>query len=299
MREKAVIGLIAPGSSVNPGAIDLCVRAIERLGFNAVVGDACVGYQDENGIRFNDAERARDLMRMFADPCVSGIMALRGGYGCGRLLNLVDYELIGRNRKPLFGYSDITALHVALAQKAGLRTYHTPMPATEFIDGMDNFSTEHLLRCLHEIKPFGAIDNPPDIPLITLRKGQCEGILVGGNLAVITSLLGTPYEIDTCGKVLFLEDIDEPYYKIDRMLLQLRLAGKFDDCAGVLFGSFTQEGNALNCNILAEIFNSYFRDRKNPVIYNLACGHCLPTVSLPLGRRVFVDADNVKIGGIE
>jgi len=294
MKKGSVIGLIAPGSCVSPGAIDLCVRAIEQLGFNAVVGDACVGYQNNN-IRFNDAERARDLERMFADPCVSGVMALRGGYGCGRILDLIDYELINRNKKPLFGYSDITALHVSLGQKAGLQTYHTPMPATEFAGEMDTFSMEYLLRCLGEVSPFGVVANLNNIPFITLIGGQCEGVLTGGNLAVITSLLGTPYEIDTRGKVLFLEDVDEPYYKIDRMLLQLRLAGKFRDCAGVLFGSFTQDENKLDKRVLSEIFKNHLCNESKPTLYNLACGHCLPTISLPLGRHVFIDADNREI----
>ena len=298
MRQGDVVGLIAPGSSVSPGAIDLSVKAIEKMGFNVVLGKACVGSDlDIEGIRFNDEARALDIMEMFLDESVSGVLALRGGYGSGRVLDLLDYGIIRRNKKPLFGYSDITALHIALAQGAGSQTYHMPMPVTEFNGGVDGFTMDYLMRCLCEVKPFGVIENPPGKPMRTLVGGKCEGVLVGGNLAVITSLLGTPYEINTKGRVLFLEDVDEPLYKIDRMLLQLRMAGKFRDCAGVIFGSFTNNGEEISDGLLAGVFNGLCKNK--PLIYGLACGHCLPTVSLPFGKLVFVDADKQIIHVVE
>jgi len=297
------IGLIAPGSPVAAGAIELSIKALQKLGCEAKSrgGTYSTDYI-ETGVPFNDAERAGEIMLMFKDPNVQGIMALRGGYGCGRILDMLDYDFIAANKKPIFGYSDITALHIALNQKAGLRTYHTPMPATELINAVDEYTLFYLLRCLREDNPFGKIENPRGIALKTLKGGKCSGILTGGNLCLITSLLGTPYEIETRNKIIFLEDVDEQPYKIDRMLLQLRLAGKFDNCAGVLLGSFTNSALSVSAspaavysesnNQLYEIFTNHFLRCNKPVIYNFSCGHIMPTASLPLGRFMHMNADD-------
>jgi muramoyltetrapeptide carboxypeptidase len=296
MRAGATIGLIAPGSTTPPGAVELAAKAVERYGFKVVVGRSCHGSDFERsiGIPFNDETRVKDMHGMFSDPGIDGIMAIRGGYGCARLLGLIDYELIRRNPKPLFGYSDVTALHVALGQRADIRTYHTPMPS-ELINKPDEVTEGYFLRCLYEKRPFGAVMNPHGKPLVTLSEGKREGVLTGGNLSVITSLLGTPYEVKTKGKVLFLEDVNEPPYKIDRMFLQLRLAGKFRDCAGVLLGSFVCDGREGDGKVFRDIFKDHLRGEKKPVLYGLACGHIMPTVSLPLGEKILLDADNKTI----
>jgi muramoyltetrapeptide carboxypeptidase len=296
MRAGATVGLIAPGSTTSPGAVGLSVKAVERYGFKVVVGRSCHGSDFERnvGIPFNDETRVKDLHDMYADPCIDGVMAIRGGYGCSRLLGLIDYDLIRRNPKPLFGYSDITALHTALGQRADVRTYHTPMPS-ELINKPDELTEGYFLRCLYEKRPFGAVLNPQGKPLAALCEGKREGALTGGNLSVIASLLGTPYEVKVKGKILFLEDINEPLYKIDRMFLQLRLAGKFRECAGVLLGSFTENGKEADSKVLKDIFKDHLRGERKPVIYGLACGHIMPTVSLPLGERVLLDADNKTV----
>lgn len=263
---------------------------MRSLGYNAVAGGLCV---DPNEIRFNDSERARVLNGMFADKGIDGIMALRGGYGCGRILDFIDYKTVRENPKPLYGYSDVTALHIALYQKAGLRTYHTPMAASELIHGVDAVTAGYLTRCLSEAVPFGEIV----LGFKTLNRGKCTGVLTGGNLSVIVSLMGTEYEIATEHKVLFMEDVGEPLYKIDRMLQQLRMAGKFRDCAGIVFGSFTESfGVEIENPLLYDIFRYHTAHNSKPAVYGLPCGHCMPTLSLPLGRAVTLDTDKMVIG---
>ncbi len=244
-----------------------------------------------------DEERKNALMEAFLDLEVKGVFCARGGYGVSRLLDKVDYKVIQKNPKVLVGYSDITALHTAIQQKCGVVTYHGPMVTTDKMDLQENyFSLNSLKKTIMAQNPLGEVKNPENIPIYSLVKGKTEGILTGGNLTLISQTLGTPYEIDTKDKILFLEDIGEKTYSIDRMLSHLKLAGKLRDCRGIVLGTFTDcevedENHGLT---LEDIFKEILVPLQKPILANLQAGHNSPTLTLALGGFYKLDGDKEK-----
>ncbi|KYD07902.1 LD-carboxypeptidase [Heyndrickxia sporothermodurans] len=284
------IGLIAPASPTNKDRTFKAIETIEHLGFRVIVGDSC--FQVLGGyLAGTPKSRASELNSMFKDDEVDAILCLRGGYGTPQILTYLDYEMIAENPKLFIGYSDITALHIALMQKSHLATIHGPMAASDLIDA-DDFTKQALLRTVIDSRPLGKLENPNKENMCSLVAGEATGEIVGGNLSLICALLGTPYELDTTGKLLFLEEIDEEPYKVDRMLTQLMLAGKLTDAAGIILGSWTNcEGKAYpNGFTLMDVFKNIFIPINKPTIYNVFAGHCETKLTLPLGVKARVDA---------
>ncbi|MBQ2957484.1 MAG: LD-carboxypeptidase [Clostridia bacterium] len=295
------IGFIGPSGAVRTeGTIERAVAETEKMGFRVKLGESCgkaYGY-----LSGTDEVRARDVNKMFLDDGVDAIFCLKGGYGTMRMLDLLDYEAIAAHPKIFVGYSDITAMHIAFLEKAGLATFHGPMPVSSWADGeMDALTRESFFRTLMQDKPAGELVNAPDYPRQTVVPGECEGLLVGGNLSLIVGLLGTPYELDTRGRILFIEDVGEKTYAIDRMLTHLRLAGKFDDCAGVVLGDFK------NCEIeypdygftLGEIVRDVIVPCGKPIFSGLQSGHCTPKLTLPFGVKCRMDAGKCALTVLE
>lgn len=285
-----VIGLVAPsGAMREKEALAIGAEKLAANGFTLCYGKS-VG-QVQGYLSGPDDLRAQDLNEMFLNPHVDAIVCVKGGYGTPRILDLLDYEAARRHPKPLVGFSDITALHSAYHMKSGLVTLHGPMPYSSALFPPDPLGEASLLRLLCYPKACGPVENPS--PLLPLAPGKAEGQLVGGNLTLLTALLGTPYEPDTRGKLLFLEEIGEETYKVDRMLNQLRLAGKLRDCAGLVLGHFT------DCVVeypdfgltLAQIFEEYLGSLGKPVLAGLCAGHGTPNLSLALGARYGLDAE--------
>ena len=185
-----------------------------------------------------DDLRADDLNQMFVDDEVKGIICLRGGYGAPRILDAIDFNSIRRYPKVFVGYSDITALHLAIQKHAGLLTFHGPM-ITELADEPDPLTWPTLLQHLTSLSSIGRYDEPLDMFRCTITPGVVEGPLVGANLSLISTTLGTPYEIETMGTILFLEDIGEKPYSIDRMLTQLKFTGKLQAAKGIVLTDFS------------------------------------------------------------
>jgi len=286
------VALIAPSGAVVPERIVPAIKAVKAMGFEAVPG---AGITER--LRYmagNDNVRARDINSMFARRDIRGIIAMRGGYGASRLLELLDYEAIRRNPKFFAGYSDITVLHTVLNQRCGLISFHAPMAATELCCGADHYTREMFINAAMG-RFRGTVQNPPDMKIKTLRGGRCAGRLAGGNLTSIVAGLGTRYELDTSGKILFLEEVNEPPYKIDRLLTQLRLSGKLDAAAGIVLGSFEDCGEELE---LLEIWHEVLPYKK-PVVYNLAAGHRLPMASLALGAKYLLNAERGVLACME
>lgn len=295
LKEGDKIGLIGPCSPTPEDRIEPSIKVMKELGFKVVLGESCTGYH--GFLSGSDELRASDINRMFNDKSIKGIFAIRGGYGAARLLDMLDYEMIAKNPKVFAGYSDVTTLHNVFNKKCNLITFHTPMPSTELYKGVDSYTMDYFRKNIFREEPLGVLKNPDGQEIKTLVGGKAKGKLVGGNLSLVVSSLGTPYEINTKGKILFLEDVDESPYRIDRMLLQLKQSGKFKDAAGIILGAWTnceaEEGENSLC--LIEVFEELIKPENKPTIYNLACGHCMPTMSLPLGSKVTVDGDKREV----
>ncbi|MBA6098318.1 LD-carboxypeptidase [Pseudomonas juntendi] len=234
-----------------------------------------------------DQQRLQDLHDAFADPAIDAILCMRGGYGSMRLLDQLDFQLIRRNPKPLIGYSDITALHTALYRQAGLITFHGGMLNADLLGGKLAPTESSLLAQLGgHVRAGEQIAHPAGYAMSTVMPGVASGRLLGGNLSMLGATLGTVAELDTEGCILFIEDVNEPLYRVDRLLTQLRLAGKLAGVKGVLVGDFAGITTAALTPLLEETFGPL----GVPVLAGWRSGHCDPNVCLPLGARVRLDS---------
>lgn len=231
------IGLVSSASAArDPQLIDKGIAHLESLGFRVKEGryTRCrLGY-----LAATDKQRASDLNAMLRDSRVDAVMCVRGGYGTMRLLEAIDYEAARKNPKPIIGFSDITALHLAFWRRLRLVTFHGPMLLSAFAKEQPQpYTVETMLRVLTKPKPAGSLwQGYRDRQFRVVREGSARGRLVGGNLSLVAALIGTPFEIETRGAIVYLEDVDEKPYRIDRMLTQLLLAGKLRDARGIVFG---------------------------------------------------------------
>lgn len=300
LKKGDTVALISASGATPAHRIKPAIQAVEKLGFRVVVGETCRARHGYFG--GNDELRAKELNDMFRNPEIDGIFCIRGGYGATRILPMLDLEMIKENPKVFAGYSDVTALHIVFNQQCGFVTYHSPMPSTEFIQHkMDDYTREYFINSVTNTGWNDYfLENPLDQKLVTVVPGTATGQLVGGNLTLIAASLGTPYEIDLNGKIVFLEDIDENVQRIDRMLTQLALSGKLQQLSGILLGGWTDCGpmdvnNEENNLSLEEVFEEILVPLNIPILKDVTCGHVLPTMSLPLGKTVAIDATNKTI----
>ncbi len=295
LKKGDCIGLVAPSSPTPEEKVVRSKETLEGLGFKVKIGQSCYGrYGYLSG---SDDLRAEDLNMMFRDNNIDGIMCIRGGYGTPRILEQIDYDCIRNNPKVFIGYSDITAIHIALNQVCRLVTFHGPMASTDMIKNFDDFTRESLMNCIMYEDVVDAVTNPDGHIIETLVGGCVEGLLVGGNLSLIAATIGTPYEIDTRGKILFMEDIDEEPYSIDRMLTQLSLARKLDEASGFILGDWNNCKSKPNepSLTLTEVFNDLLVPQNKPTLCNVRAGHCKPMITLQLGRKISIDGNQGKI----
>ena len=290
------IALINPSGAIYERApYDVAILSLQALGFK--VREAPNLRARYGHLAGTDAQRAADVNAMFADPSVHGILAVTGGSGGGRMLPLVDYELIRRNPKVLGGFSDLTALINAVQQRTGLVTFHCPMGASEW----NEFSVRHFRGTLMDGEAM-LLTNPTDKDdalvskanrTTALRGGKARGVLVGGNLAVLSAIAGSPYWPRFEGAILFLEEVNEYIYRVDRMLSTLKLAGALDRLAGVVLGGFTrcEPGDGFGTLTLDEVFDDYFKPLNVPVFSGASFGHIKKKFTLPVGLEVEMDAD--------
>ncbi|AXI10612.1 LD-carboxypeptidase [Oceanobacillus zhaokaii] len=231
-----------------------------------------------------DEERLMDFHEMIADRSIKALFCARGGYGTARITPYLDFELIKQNPKIIWGYSDITYLHTAIRQETGLITFHGPMLSSDISKNNFDSLSGSLFKQLFE--PTILTYSETVSPLKVVTEGVAEGQLVGGNLSLIVSSIGTPYELDVKDKLLLIEDIGEEPYKIDGMLNQLKLAGKLADAAGIVVGDFADAESKLPSSLTIEqVFHHYFAELTIPVISGFKIGHCLPHFSVPLGAK--------------
>lgn len=300
LRPGDTVGVITPSTPViDPDRLAAAERTIKYFGLRLKMGRN-VGRRSSDFRSFVN-ERLDDLHSMFSDKEVRAVFCLRGGYGSPQILDRIDYELIRRNPKIFLGFSDITALHLAIHKRAGLVTFHGPNVASSF----PGYTQQHFRRALFETTPLGKLTNPtesnelrPNHPLRTIRPGTATGRLIGGNLSLVAATMGTPYEIETRGRILFIEDVGEEAYSIDRLLTQLRLGGKFDSVAGVVFGECSGCGpgdykpSFASPYSLGEVVDNILGGLKVPVLSGLTIGHTADQLTLPLGVAATLNADD-------
>lgn len=289
LKKGSTIGVISPASSTEKNRIKKLEKILKNEGFNVVMGKAV--YESNKYLAGTDEERAEDLNYMFKNEEIDGILCVRGGYGTPRILDLLDYETIEENPKVFIGYSDITAVHVALNQKCNLITYHGPMGSSDIVDGFNEESKENLEKIVFKNGKNKNLENPKKEKFEIINKGVVEGSIIGGNLSLLVDLIGTDYEVDTKGKILFIEEIGEEPRNIDRMLNQLRLSGKLDDAIGIILGDFN---NCTTENIsftLDEVLDQYFKGINKPVLKNFKAGHCEPMITIPFGVKIKLDCN--------
>jgi len=303
LRPGDTVGLITPATYVSdPDRLQLAARTMKFFGLKFKTGRS-VGKRD-GYLGGSVQQRVDDLHEMFRDPEVRGVFCIRGGYGAGQLLDRIDYDLIRRNPKIFLGYSDITTLHLAIHKKTGLVTFHGPVVMSKF----SPYTREYFKKALFSTAPIGRVTNPPDSdplrPAHTLRTivpGRARGALIGGNLSLVAGLMSTPYEIETQGRILFLEDVDEQPYSIDRMMTQLRLAGKLGAAAGVIFGECNNcrprelQPSFESSFSLGEVLDTMLAGLKAPVLSGLTIGHTDDQATLPLGVAATLDSEKGEL----
>ena len=296
-----LIGIVAPASAPSvQEKIDKGAEYLERLGYRVKLGKnvrAVRGY-----LAGTDEERAADINEMFGDKKVKAIIAVRGGYGTPRILHLLNYSVIKRNPKILVGYSDLTALQLAIFRKTGLVTFSGPMSGVEMWNQIDPFTEEHFWSMVTSPQKQGPIVNPDGLPFQTLCKGKASGTLLGGNLSLITAILGTPFAPSFKYSILFLEEIEEENYRFDRMLCQLRLAGILKETKGILIGELTDvkaSDTSKPYLTVEQVVDDYLGHLPIPVMRNLVYGHVPRKLTMPIGIEARMDTETGSVEFLE
>jgi muramoyltetrapeptide carboxypeptidase len=287
LQPGARVSLVAAAGPLGEGALERAMARVASLGWVPLPGRNAArrsGY-----LAGTDDERAEDLQAALNSDVNDAIWLLRGGYGTMRILPRLDFAPLAERPRALIGFSDNTALHLA-AQLQGVVSFHAPHPATT---SLPRFSLDHLVRQLTDTEPLGLLQLPVDTPPpFTVAGGVATGRLVGGNLSLLAATVGTPYEVQADGAILFLEEVGEPVYRVDRMLSQLLLAGKLDGVAGVALGAFSECPDAGRPGLptTIEVVADRLEQLGVPVAFGFPFGHIDESWTLPLGVRARLDA---------
>ena len=306
LKKGNTIGLIAPGYAIKPEVLMEAKETLEKMGFIPYHTDRIHG---NHGYFSNtDGERATDLNEMFANKNVDGILCARGGYGCTRIMHLIDYGLIGKNPKALIGFSDITALLNGIHQETGLITFHGPVGSTI----NDPYSIGHLLNVVMNSQKLPPLItnveitdqeeySKPEYGRYCINPGIVTGKLVGGSLTLVNALIGTPYEIDFTDTLVFLEDVEEAPYRIDRMLTQLMQGKTFGKAAGIALGVFKGCDSVPDPKsfTLKEVIMDRIKPLGIPAVYGMTFGHIENNFTLPIGIKATLDTKKMTLQLLE
>ena len=297
------VGIIAPAGPITEKQMRIAVAKVEKAGYVPVCAD---GLTERFGYLAGcDEYRAKQINTLFADKSIKAILAARGGYGCTRILDMIDYELIKENPKIIGGYSDLTALICAIYKKTGLVTFHSSMLVPDETDYsknsmwdiFENGLKNYRITCEETHKQNKELSSQQ--PTV-LKSGKCRGTLFGGNLTLLQSLLDTEYDFYLNNKILFLEEINEPPYKVDRMLTHLKNAGKLRGIRGIIFGIMkgceAQGNESLSLDYVIEDF---IKDLNIPVVKNFTFGHVQSRCTFPIGVKALLDTDKMEVKLLE
>ncbi|HSP87847.1 MAG TPA: LD-carboxypeptidase, partial [Ignavibacteriaceae bacterium] len=292
LKKGDLIGIISPASSPNDlFRIEKGVNYLEGLGYKTKVGKNAGVYHGY--LAGNDEQRVEDIHDMFRDNEVKAIICTRGGYGSPRLLDKIDYKLIARHPKIFVGYSDITALQMAILEKTGLITFAGPMLAVDLYNSVNKYTEEFFWSLVTSNKKLGKINFPENEKVYPIVKGTAKGRIIGGNLATFLSLAGTKYLPDLKNKILLLEEISEAPYRVDRMFNQLRLMGAFNKISALIIGAFTdcnEVDSEKRTLTLGEVISDYLDNLRKPVIYNFMHGHITQKITIPFGGNFKINS---------
>lgn len=294
LKKGDTIGIVAPANSGSKEKVHGSKKKLESLGYRVKLGKHI--FDTWHSFAGTDKGRLSDINNFFKDPEVDAIMCLRGGYGSIRIVEALDIEMIKRNPKIFIGYSDITTLHSALNQRADLVTFHGPMAVSNFFN-IEKFTVDSFVESLENIGGREII-NPTELK--SMIDGKATGVVAGGNLITLMGDMGTPNELDFKDKILFIEEIREPTYKVDRALTQLLNSGKLDQLNGIILGDFNNCIPASEYDMpLMDLLEDRLKGLGIPIIYNFKSGHCKPMVTLPLGIEVEIDCERLTIRSLE
>jgi muramoyltetrapeptide carboxypeptidase len=287
------VGVVAPAAAVERDYLERGVAELARQGYRVKVSERALAR--DRILAGTDQERASELMRFFEDPEVRAIFAARGGYGAGRLLPLIDFELLRRNPKIFVGFSDQTFLLNAILRLSGVVCFHGPMVAKDVAGGVSARSMLHLCQLLS-----GELDGFELEAAEAFHQGVAQGEVIGGCLSIVVAMLATPYAPDFSGKILFLEDTGEKAYRIDRMLVQLRQSGALSRVAGVVFGGLR---GPLDAESERRLIHDFAAEQTTglgvPVLWGIEAGHATENLTLPMGARARVDSRTRRISFVE
>lgn len=295
IQKGSKIGVLAPAFQPKPERLQKGIDYLKSLGYSVVEGLSL--YAKHGYLAGSDQLRLDDIHQMFADPEIDAIICARGGWGCLRLLDQLDYELVKSNPKLFIGYSDVTTLQLAFWTHGQVPSLSGPMVAVEMGTGIEEFTATHFWGQLFNPNPQYSIHfNPQESPIG--QHGQAVGTLLGGCLSMVAHQLGTPYSPDYNDCILFLEDIGEEPYRIDRYLAQMKQAGVFENIRALILGNFidceNQDADRPSFTV-DEVLQDYFSQKTYPVIYNFPYGHGMVKVSLPIGVPAKIDTESALL----
>ena len=288
------VGIICPSSPITEERKAQCVSALESLGYKVKAADNLThnhgGYMAGSG-----RERGMWINRMFADPEVDAIFCVRGGDGGSRCMEYIDLDIVRNNPKIFVGYSDITSMHMYFNQKAGLVTFHGPMVSSNIVDKFDEETSAAFFSALCGEDHYDFV-NPAGIPVRVMKEGKAAGPVIGGNLSLISAAMGTPYEMDSKDKIVFIEEVSESITKIEKWMYHLKNAGKFKDCAGILLGQFTDITNSdMPEYTVIDCISEILADVSAPIMYDLQSGHGEKIITVPFGTNCSMDTESGTI----
>lgn len=288
LKQGATVGLIAPCSPISSERLIQCIETISSYGFHVALGESTTnslhGY-----LAGSDEIRAHDINTMFSNPTIDAIFCLRGGYGSTRIMKLLNYKMIQRNPKIFVGYSDVTSFHLAFHSLCRLVTFHGPMVSSNMVDDFDEYTKESFFSTIG-MPCKKTFNNPVCHPYQILVHGCAKGRIIGGCLSLVSPAVGTFYQPNYRGKILFLEDVEESLPRCDKLMQQLLHSGVLDCVNGIILGNFLKCTNPNDPSYtIYDYFKDFFQNYKKPVIYDLQSGHEKPMGTIPFGTICSLD----------
>ncbi len=293
LKQGDTVGIICPSSPISEERKAQCIDAVEKLGYKVKAADNLTenygGYMAGSG-----RVRAEWINKMFADSEIKAIFCIRGGDGSSRMMEYLNFDVIKNNPKIFVGYSDVTNLHLAITQNCDLVTFHGPMVSSNMVDSFDVETRNSFFNAINSRETF-EFRNPEGVELKTLKEGKAEGILTGGNLSLLSASMGTPYEVDTEGRILFMEEVCESITKIEKWIYHLRNAGKLKQCSGILLGQFTNIKNYSEDYDYICCLKDALAGIEIPVMYDIQSGHGQKLMTIPMGAICSMDTETETI----